>query len=522
MAENDMITLDELKSSFSTIFEREFNIHSFLIPFLSNAIMIFQMYYYSDMSDIQEKYYGFFMGYIVYKLVQLLTSYYQSSYFPKIQELFLSRNYIGMNTSFKKCLLMALIIHIISYFPIKWLVMLIFTNTYLKKQNPDFVGGSIAKVSQYITIHFWAVFCGIFSVSFTHILSLSNYNLYISYGNIIRFGVNVVFGIFYRTKYGDDYFVKGLSYADVIGELCTAIFLVIMQYNIHPLSQNYFSPINLDIIKNAIKSFFDIFNFSEFIYYFLINFYDEIFMLLFVYFFIEKYDITLYNFFFICFIFKNMFFKIPRNDALTAIKFLKKSRNESSENFNLMPNNYDFDTKSQTNKDYEWKLFIKTKVINIFALNIIVSLIYILFYVLKGFYIVKIYKSNIIVIFLFGLNAIFEQLGLFIQNVEKNIINKNQSFYFMCIGTLGSILGFILMFWITKSITGITVIIYFTYYFIFFRLYSSTKNCDYMSININRQIIEEKKDKENNDINDDNEDENSKNSFNRILTSEMQ
>ena len=160
MVENDAITLDELKMGFTSIFETEFNIHSFLSTFLSNSIMIFQMYYYSDLPDLQEKYFGFFMGYIVYKFVQLLTSFYQSSYSIKIQQCYLNRKFEDMNSSYKKCLVMAIIIHVISYFPIKWIVMYIFTNTYLRKQNPDFVGGSIFKVGQYITIHFWAVLFG--------------------------------------------------------------------------------------------------------------------------------------------------------------------------------------------------------------------------------------------------------------------------------------------------------------------------------------------------------------------------
>ena len=39
MAENDMITLEELKTSFTTLFEKEFNIHSFLTPFLSRMLV---------------------------------------------------------------------------------------------------------------------------------------------------------------------------------------------------------------------------------------------------------------------------------------------------------------------------------------------------------------------------------------------------------------------------------------------------------------------------------------------------
>ena len=191
MAENDMISLEELKTSFSTLFQREFNIHLFLSPFLSNSIMIFQMYYYSDLPDLQEKYYGFFMGYIVYKLSQLFTSYYQSTYSTKTQDYYLNRKYLDMNYSFKKGLLMSIIIHLITYFPMKWILMYIFTNTYLQKQNPIFVGGSIAKVGEYITIHFWAVLCGCLTNAIVQILSQLNYNTYITYGNIIRILVNI-------------------------------------------------------------------------------------------------------------------------------------------------------------------------------------------------------------------------------------------------------------------------------------------------------------------------------------------
>ncbi len=93
-----------------------------------------------------------------------------------------------------------------------------------------------------------------------------------------------------------------------------------------------------------------------------------------------------------------MFFKIPRNDRLNIISFLKKLLDETSENVNLVPSNYEFDAKSQVNKGYEWMLYVKTKVTNILALNIYNAIIYILFYLFKGFHIVDIYESNILVL----------------------------------------------------------------------------------------------------------------------------
>ena len=414
-----------------------------------------------------------------------------------------------MNNSYKKGLLISVIVHSISYFPMKWLVMYIFTHTYLKKQNPEFVNGSIMKVGEYITIHFWAVLCGCFTNGLSQIFSFIGFNTYITYGNIIRILVNIIFGVFYRNKFGDIYFVTGLSYADVIGELFVGIYLIIIQHIINPLSQDYLS-FNLEVIKSSFQTLFEVLNLFNFIFYFLMNFYDEIFMLLYVFLFIEKYEITHYNFFFICFIFKNMFFKIPRNDRLNIISFLKKLLDETSENVNLVPSNYEFDAKSQVNKGYEWMLYVKTKVTNILTLNIYNAIIYIFFYLFKGFHIVDIYESNILVIILFSLNGIIEQLALYVQNVGSCIKENNQSFNYMWMGVLGTIVAFILMFWMTHSMAGVTLVVYLTYYFLFFKLYSWGKNCEIMLINMNWLVPNEKPEDE---ILDDN-------SFNRIIQKE--
>jgi hypothetical protein len=502
MVENDLISFDELKSGFTSMFETEFNIHSFLSTFLSNSIMIFQMYYYSDMPDLQEKYFGFFMGYIVYKLVQLLTSYYQSSYSGKIQTYYLNRKYVEMNVTYKKCLIMSIIIHAISYFPIKWLVMYIFTNTYLTKQNPDFVGGSIFKVGQYITIHFWAVLFGCLTSALSQILSLVNYDKYVTYGNIIRIAVNIIFGIFYRHKYGDDYFVRGLSYADVIGELVVGIYLIIMQNMLNPLSQDYLS-FDMEIVQNAVKTLSEVLNLNNFIFYFLNTFYDEIFMLLYVYLFVQNYEVTWYNFYFMCFIFKNMFFKIPRNDQLTIFSFHKKLKNDSSENINPTQLNYDFDSKSISNKNYEWMFFIKKKVITTLALNIFMAMVYILFYLFKGFYIVDIQKQNLLVIILFGINGIIEQLGTFMKNTEMTIFLNNQSFNAIWMGVGASFICYIFMYIFTHSMAGVVLVIYLTYYYIFFKFYPMVKNSDMKLININMLLLTENEDQKNGNENND-------------------
>ena len=53
-------------------------------------------------------------------------------YTPQVQNDYLSRNHLEINNTYRKGLLMPIIIHVVLYFPMKWLVMFIFNNTYLK------------------------------------------------------------------------------------------------------------------------------------------------------------------------------------------------------------------------------------------------------------------------------------------------------------------------------------------------------------------------------------------------------
>ena len=391
--------------------------------------------------------------------------------------------------------------HVISYFPIKWIVMYIFTNTYLTKQNPDFVAGSILKVEQYITIHFWAVLFGCLTNALSHLLSLLNNDKYVTYGNIIRLAFNIIFGVFYRKKFGDDYFVRGLSYADVIGELAVAIYLIVIQNMLNPLSQDLLS-FEMSLIQNSLKTVNDVLNVNNFIFYFLMTFYDEIFMLLYVYLFVSKYEVSWYNFYFICFIFKNMFFKIPRNDQLTIYFFHKKIKNDSSENINNIKINYDFDSKIMSNKNYEWMLFIKRKITNILALNIFMAIVYVAFYLFKGFNIVDIKKQNLFVIVLFGINGIIEQMGLFVKNAEMAIFKDNDSVNTAYIGTGVSFACFIFMYLFTHSMAGVVLVIYLTYYYVFFKFYPKVKNSDMKVIDINILLLDNDEQKNGNEEED--------------------
>ena len=194
--------------------------------------------------------------------------------------------------------------------------------------------------------------------------------------------------------------------------------------------------------------------------------------------------------------FKNMFFKIPRNDPLTIYTFHKKLHNDSSENINPTQLNYDFDTKNQTNKNYEWMFFIKKKVINTLALNIFMALVYIIFYLCRGFHIVDINKQNFLVILLFAINGIIEQLALFIKNVEMTIFLNNQSFNALWMGIIGSFICFIIMYLITHSMAGVVLVIYLTYCYIIYKFYPLVKNTDMKLININMLLLSEKNDEE--------------------------
>ena len=481
MEKNDIIKFIELKFSFSSVFRTEFNIHSFLSTFLMNSIFVFQMYYYSYMKDLQEKYFGFFMGYILYKLTQILTLYYQSCFLKNVQILYLSKNYSEMNILYKKSIINSIIIHITSFFPIKWAGVYLLKNIYLIRQHPNFMENSLLKVGQYINIHFLVSLIACLTNAITQILFVLNYNKVVTFGNILRFLINIIFSVFYRKKYEDEYFVKGLSLADVIGEIFVGIYLFIIKYRFINLSQN-------DYPTNSISfnNFVEVLNLKNFIYYFLIYFYDESFMILYVYFFVKNYEISNFNFFFMCFIFKNMFFKMPRKDELNIFIFYKNIYYESSENINN-----ELDSKFHMSRNYEWMIFIKEKVIKILILNIIIALLYFVFYLCQGFQIVDINEKNLLLIILFGINGIIEQLGLFIINTEKIIFSNGQSFYIFFIGFILSFISFIFIIKTSHSITGGVAAIYITFYYIFFKFYPIIKNTDTKLFNINKILFQE-------------------------------
>ena len=140
------------------------------------------------------------------------------------------------------------------------------------------------------------------------------------------------------------------------------------------------------------------------------------------------------------------------------------------------------------------------------------AVVYIVFYLFKGFYIVDITKQNILVIILFGINGIMEQLGLFIKNVETFIFLNNQSFNALWMGVGVSFICFIIMYLITHSMAGVVLVIYLTYYYIFFKFYPMVKNTDMKIINMNIVLLTEKNDEE--QKNDNNDTPNS--SFDRI------
>ena len=486
MEKNDIIKFNDLKFSFSSVFRTEFNIHSFLSTFLMNSIFVFQMYYFSYMKNLQEKYFGFFMGYILYKLTQILASYYQFCFLNNVQILYLSKNYNGITILYKKSIINSIIIYIISFFPIKWAGVYILQNIYLIRQHPNFVEISLLKVEQYIKIHFWVSLIGYLTNAITQILFYLNNNNFVTYGNILRFLINISFSIFYRKKYGDEYFVRGLSFADVIGEIFVGIYLFIIKYRFINLSQNDFS-----ISSTSFNNFVEVLNLKNFIYYFLIYFYDESFMILYVFFFVKNYEITNFNFFFMCFIFKNMFFKIPRKDELNIFMFYKNIYYESSENKSTENINNELDSKFHMSKNYEWMIFIKEKTIKLLILNIIIALLYFVFYLCKGFQIVDIKEKNILLIILFAINGIIEQLGLFIINVEKLIFSNGQSFNIFFIGFIISFISFIFIIKATNNISGGVAVIYITFYYIFFKFYPIIKNSDIKLFNINKIFFQE-------------------------------
>ena len=165
-----------------------------------------------------------------------------------------------------------------------------------------------------------------------------------------------------------------------------------------------------------------------------------------------------------------------------------------------------------SNKNYEWMFFIKRKVTNILALNIFIAIVYVVFYLSNGFYIVDIKKQNLFVIILFGINGIIEQLGIFMKNSEMTIFKDNNSINAVYMGTAVSFICFIFMYLFTHSMAGVVLVIYLTYYYIFFKFYPRVKNSDMKVIDMHSLLMTD--DEEQNNENENIDTPNT--SFNRV------
>ena len=255
----------------------------------------------------------------------------------------------------------------------------------------------------------------------------------------------------------------------------------------NPLTQDLMQ-INFNYIKNIWSYIVESFDIYGFVFWILNNFYDEIFMLLYVFFFVSNYDITWYNFYFISFILKNMFFRSARNDQMEVYNFYNNLNRNAMDNFNPSSLSYDFDSEAKNDKNFAWMFFIKRKIITILALNIFLGIIFIIFYLVHGYYIVQIKKSNFFTIFLFAINGIIEELGLFVKNVEGCVFQNSQIFNAYGLGLIISIVAYAILFFISKSMSGVVLVMYLTYYFIFFKFFPVIKNTDMKLINLKMQI----------------------------------
>jgi len=111
-------------------------------------------------------------------------------------------------------------------------------------------------------------------------------------------------------------------------------------------------------------------------------------------------------------------------------------------------------------------------------------------------------KKNLFAIILFGINGIIEQLGIFMKNTEMTIFLNNQLFNAIWMGTGVSFLCFIFMYLFTHSMAGVVLVIYLTYYYIFFKFYPMVKNSDMKLININILLLTENEEQKNENEND--------------------
>lgn len=486
------IKYEDIKVEIMSIF-KAFSIERYLQSFCNTFILISQIFYFSKSENFESQLFVYVMSLICLRLLFSLMNFYQLLINQEINQYFINQKYYEIGELFKQSLIVCECSNIIFYFPFKFLFEFLLGIFILNKEEILTLltlskGITQKRISSFLNLNFFVLLMDSIAFGLGNMMLTFKMKSIINMNNVLRVVINLAFCRFVSRKYAEAYFMSGIAYANILTEVFSLIFLTVAQYIKNPYPQAW-AKFNLGLFSietfRCILSKIEIENLISFI---LFYYWDDFFLLIFSSISLEKDCLHICAFLFAMIIFKRLLFHIKRKDKEEIISYYHKMQSENANSSTISFNQLDYEYDSQNNSlkgDFQWMMFIKTKIIGTIAINVIIGMLYILFYFLGGF---KMLNESIegwwYIVSFFAFNALIEQCTYQAKAIREYLLKKN-SLVLILIAFGVSLLSFLIVnLFFSNCLIMIIGSIYLGYYFLLYRFYPEIKNVDMRIINL--------------------------------------
>lgn len=475
----------EMKSVLNT-----FSIEKYLQSFCHTLVFIGQIYFFSKAEDFLSKFFLYIISLITLRLLFSATNYFQLVISQEISTLFCIKNYYEIGNLFKKAILVAECLNVILYFPFKFLFQFLLNILILNKAPLSTIltipiDICKEKLRTFLYLNFYSLLMYSVNSILSDIIFTFQMKSIININSIIRVVVNITVCHYFNKKSPDNYFMNGIAYANILTDAFSLIFLMFLQHIKNPYPQAWVQ-FNLQIFSfSSFRSIFSLFDYANFLSYIILHSWDDFFILIYSCISLTQESIQTLLILFSLMLFKHLFFYIKRKDKEEIIEYYQQLEgNSSTSMFNKL--SYEYDSPNQGTKgNFQWMMFIKTKLMGTIVINFIIGIIYVLFYLFGGF---KVLKQEILgwwyIIPFYAFNAIAEQCSYQMKGIREYLLKKN-SLIFILIAFAISLMGFVLF----KIFFGDYFImlilgLHAGYYFLLYKFYPEIKNVDMRIVNL--------------------------------------
>lgn len=482
------VKYEDIKIEMKTVL-KTFSIDRYIQSFCQTLIFIGQIYYFSKSEDFSSKFFLYILSLITLRILYSATHYFQLVVSQEICAFFCIKNYYEIGNLFKKSIFVAECFNAIFYFPFKYLFQFLL-NLFIF--NKDSLATVLAipidlcksKLSTFLTLNFYSLLLYSIHSILGDIIFTFQMRSIIYINSIIRVILNITFCYYYNKNTPGDYFMQGIAYANITTDAFSLIFLAVFQHIKNPYPQAWVQ-FNLQIFSfGSFTAILGLFNYADFLTYIILHSWDGFFILVYSCSSFTQDSIRTISILFSLMLFKYLFYYIKRKDKEEIIEYYQQLQGNNSSMFNKL--SYEYDSPNQGTKgNFQWMLFIKTKLMGSVVINFIIGIIYVVFYLFGGFTLLnQEVEGWWYVIPFYTLNAMVEQCAYQMKGIRDHLLKKNS--LVLVLMAFGISLGGFILFKMLVGDYFIMLIlgIYLGYYFLLYKFYPEIKNVDMRIVNL--------------------------------------